>query len=178
MHTDERSRRTRSDSSAPRVAAPVTTGKPTGRAGWRAVLAAGFGVPIRAVDALRGLVAVALAITADVHFVLWYHDDFRVIPRIGVLFLLNAVAGVLLAVLVVAWRSWLACLLAAGFGAMTLGAFYLSTTVGLFGLHETARGGPQLHAESAEWVMVVLGLAAAVLLLRHDLRQGDTRQRE
>lgn len=111
---------------------------------------------------LRGLTAGAAFVTADVHLLLWYHDDFRQIPRVGPLFLLNAIAGAVLGVLVVAWRSWLAPALAAGYAATTLGAFYVSVTVGLLGLHETASGGPQLHAEVAEWVAVVAGVGAAL----------------
>ncbi|PZS05974.1 MAG: hypothetical protein DLM56_01790 [Pseudonocardiales bacterium] len=55
------------------------------------------------------------------------------------------------------WRHWLAMLACVGFGAATLAAFYLSVTVGLFGLHETAAGTPQILAEASEWTAVVAG---------------------
>ena len=48
----------------------------------------------------------------------------------------NAVAGLVIAVLLLIWRHWVPGFLAAGFGASTLGAFILSATVGLFGVQE------------------------------------------
>jgi hypothetical protein len=129
---------------------------------------AGLRVPLSLTGLLRGLTAAAVVVSADVHFVLWYHDDFREISKIGPLFLLNAIGGLLLGLLVVAWRSWIATFLAAGFGLVTLVAFYLSVTVGLLGLQETAGGGPQTQAEIAEWAALVFGLLATAVLWRQD----------
>ena len=57
--------------------------------------------------------------------------------------MLNAVAAVVIAALLLWWRHWVPLLLAIGFGASTLGAFVISATVGLFGVHELLdrRGG-------------------------------------
>lgn len=121
-------------------------------------------VPVSWLGLLRGLTAAAVVVAADIHFVLWYHDGFRDIPQIGPLFLLNAVG-----VLVVAWPNWISTLLAAGFGLLTLIGFYLSVTVGLFGVKELRSGGPQFHAEIAEWAALVLGLAATWLLWRRNV---------
>jgi len=89
-----------------------------------------------------------------------------VTPTIGPLFLLNAVSGVLIGLVVLSWSHWLPALVAAGFGAGTLVAFYLSVSVGLFGLHEVASGQPQVLAEVAEYVAVVFGGLASWMLWR------------
>ncbi len=126
--------------------------------------------PFSMVGLLRGATAAAVVVAADIHFVLWYHDSFREISKIGPLFLLNAIGGLVLGLLVVAWRSWLATFLAAGFGLVTLVAFYLSVTVGLLGLQETASGGPQVQAEIAEWAALLFGLAASWAIYREEER--------
>ena len=83
----------------------------------------------------RIVTAVAALVSAFVHLKLWL-DGFRDLDVIGPAFLVNAVAGLVIAVLLVTWRHWAPGFLAAGFGASTLGAFILSTTVGLFGVKE------------------------------------------
>lgn len=110
---------------------------------------------------LRILTAVAVLVSAAVHLLLWF-DGFRDIDIIGPLFLLNAVAGVVIAGLVLAWRHWLPLLAAVGFGASTLGAFVLSTTVGLFGVREMWQGVEVITAAVSEAVAVVAGVAALV----------------
>src|ERR1700712_2745779 len=97
---------------------------------------------------LRLLTALAVLVSAYVHLKLWF-DGFRDMDKIGPAFMANAIGGVVIAVLLVAWRHWLPPLLAVGFGLSTLGAFIISATWGLFGLNEqwtgwtrlTARGG-------------------------------------
>ena len=82
---------------------------------------------------LRVLIAVAVAVSGVVHFLLW-RDGMRDLDVVGPAFLVNAVGGVVIAVAVLAWRHWLPLLAAVGFGAATFGAFLVSTTVGLFGV--------------------------------------------
>ena len=77
----------------------------------------------------RIVTAVAALVSAYVHLKLWL-DGMRDVDVVGPAFLLNAVAGLVIAVLLLAWRHWVPGFLAAGFGASTLGAFILSTTVG------------------------------------------------
>jgi hypothetical protein len=110
---------------------------------------------------LRGLAAAGVLLSADVHFDLWYAGGFRDIRTIGPLFLLNAIGGLLVGVAVLVWRHWLPAVAAAGFGAATLIAFYLSINPGLFGLHETASGEPQVLAEISEYVALLFGMLAA-----------------
>jgi hypothetical protein len=119
----------------------------------------------------RIVTAVAALVSAYVHLKLWL-DGFSDIDVIGPAFLFNAVAGLVIAVLLVAWRHWVPGFLAAGFGASTLGAFILSTTVGLFGVKEQWVGFEVWAAAISEVVCVVGGL----LVMREawPRRQADT----
>jgi hypothetical protein len=77
---------------------------------------------------------------AWIHLYLWDDGGYRDIPKIGTLFLLNAIGGFLLAlVLLVTPNRFLAVL--AGLGALftagTLGGLVLSMTRGLYNVHET-----------------------------------------
>jgi hypothetical protein len=113
------------------------------------------------IDASRGLASAGVLLSAAVHLDLWDLQRFRFIPTIGPLFLLNVIAGLVLGVVVVSWRHWLPALAAAGFGAATVLAFWISVVHGLFGLKETATGSAQVLAEVAEYAAVAFGLVAA-----------------
>jgi hypothetical protein len=123
----------------------------------------------------RIVTAVAALVSAYVHLKLWL-DGMRDIDVIGPAFLFNAVAGLVIAVLLLTWRHWVPGFLAAGFGASTLGAFILSATVGLFDVHEQWTGGYQLTAAAAEVVCIIGGL----LVLREAwlVRQTSTADRQ
>lgn len=82
---------------------------------------------------VRMVAAVAAAVSAVVHLWLWF-DGVKDQGEVGVMFMINAVAGVVIAVLLIGWQHWLPPFLVAGFGASTLGAFFISATVGLFGI--------------------------------------------
>jgi len=105
---------------------------------------------------LRILVAAAVLVSGAVHLILWA-DGIRDISVIGPLFLLNAVAALVIAGAALFWRTWLPLLMAAGFGASTLVAFVISATVGLFGVHESWTGGYVVTANVAELVALVGG---------------------
>ena len=108
---------------------------------------------------------------AAVHLYLWL-NGFRDLSIVGPAFLLNAVGGAVIAVLLVTWRSWVPALLTVGFGVSTLGAFILSATVGLFGLHEHWVGWSVWTAAVAEVVAIVVG----ALLLVRDLPASSSGQ--
>ncbi|AEG44080.1 hypothetical protein [Isoptericola variabilis] len=112
--------------------------------------------------AWRWVAAVGVLVSAVVHLVLWVHG-YADIPVVGPLFLLNALGGAVLSVLLVAWRHWLPLVGGIGFGAATLVAFVLSATVGLYGVHATFTGVNEFVAAAAECVAVV---ASAVALVR------------
>jgi hypothetical protein len=105
---------------------------------------------------LRVVTAAAVVTSAWVHLDLW-RDGYRDIDVIGPAFMLNAVAGGLIGILLVVWRHWLPLFLAVGFGASTLGAFVVSASVGLFGVQESWTGGDVLTAAVSEAVAIVAG---------------------
>jgi hypothetical protein len=117
----------------------------------------------------RIVTAIAVLVSAEVHLQLWV-QGFRDIAVIGPAFLVNAVAGVVIAALLVGWRHWVPGVLAFGFGASTLGAFVISATVGLFGVHEVWTGTAVLIAAASEVVAVVGG--ALVVLGERRRRSG------
>lgn len=125
-------------------------------------------------DLCRGLAAAGVLLSAVVHLDLWDVQDFRQIDTIGPLFLLNAIGGLALGLVILVWRHWLPVLAAAGFGVTTLVAFWISVVRGLFGLKEVATGSAQILAEVAEIVAVVFGLAAAALLRSRSARRRST----
>lgn len=105
---------------------------------------------------MRVLAAAAVFVSALVHLYLW-QDGMKDADVVGPAFLLNAVGGTGIAVLLLVWRHWLPALLAIGFGLSTLTAFVLSATVGLFGVEEGWTGWAVWTAAIAEVVAVVLG---------------------
>ena len=111
----------------------------------------------------RGLAAAGVLMSADVHLTLYADGGFKDIAVVGPAFLLNAVAGLIIGLALLLWPHPIPLVLAVLFGLGTLTAFYLSATVGLFGVHETWTGTQVVTAEIAEWVAVlggVLGLWA------------------
>jgi hypothetical protein len=117
---------------------------------------------------MRMLAAVAVLVSAAVHLILWF-DGVRH-QSVGPAFMLNAVGGVVIAVLLLAWRHWVPPLLAVGFGVSTLGAFVIAATVGLFGVHEHWTGGYVWTAAISEVLAIVAG--AVVLSHQNPLRSG------
>lgn len=105
---------------------------------------------------MRILAAAAVLVSAAVHLKMWF-DGVRDQDVIGPLFMLNAVAGVAIALLLIMWRHWAPPLLAIGFGAATLGAFVISTTVGLFGVHAQWTGSAVWTAAVSEAVAILAG---------------------
>ena len=110
---------------------------------------------------LRVVGAAALLVSAGVHLYLWF-DGVRH-QSVGPMFLVNVVAGVAIAVLLLRWEHWVPAFLTAGFGAATLGAFIIASTVGLLGVHTVWAGGSVWTAAVAEVVCIVVG---GILLLR------------
>lgn len=130
---------------------------------------------VRAVAGLRVIVAGLAGAIAWIHIDLWSSHGYRNIPTIGALFILNGVAGTLLAlaslavprkVLPLAWIG------AASFAAATLAALLVSINASLFGFTETA-GAPLVSASiGVEAAAVAVGVGAA-LLLSGSHRRGD-----
>ena len=113
---------------------------------------------------MRLVTALAVLVSAVVHLYLWL-DGARSDEFLGPAFMLNAVSGAVIAVLLLAWRHWIPAFLALGFGLSTLGAFVLAATVGLFGVEESWEGWAVWTAAASELVAIVAG---ATLLVEHD----------
>jgi hypothetical protein len=120
-------------------------------------------VRTRLADVLRSLTAAAVLLSAVVHLDL-YGQGFGQLPTIGPLFLLNVVVGLGLGIVVTLWRHWLPVGLAAGFGLVTVAAYWVSVVHGLFGVREVVTGWSEVLAEVAEYSAIACGLAAALLL--------------
>lgn len=117
-----------------------------------------------AADVLRALTAAGVLLSAGIHLELWA-EGFRQITVVGPLFMLNAAGGLLIGVALLLWRHWLTAAAAAAFGVATLVAFLISATVGLFGVHESFSGVPQVMCLVAEIVAAVCGGALAAMHL-------------
>jgi len=103
---------------------------------------------------LRVLGAAALLVSAAVHLIEWFSGVRN--QSVGPLFLVNVVAGVVITILLLRWRHWIPAFLTLGFGAATLGAFILSTTVGLLGVHSSWQGFYVYAAAVAEIVCIIV----------------------
>jgi hypothetical protein len=114
----------------------------------------------------RALGAVALVVSAAVHLRLWF-DGVRD-QSVGPAFLVNVVAGVVIAILLLRWRHWVPAFLTLGFGLSTLGAFVISSTVGLMGVHTHWEGFAVFAAAISEVVCIAVG--AALLLAERSRR--------
>ncbi|MGG5259196.1 hypothetical protein [Phycicoccus avicenniae] len=108
----------------------------------------------------RSIGAAAAVVSAAIHLWLWF-DGVREQGVVGALFLVNVVAGVAIAVMLLRSASWLPLLLLGGFGAATLGAFVIASTVGLFGIHTEWAGFAVWVATVSEFACVVCAALAA-----------------
>ncbi|WP_037306012.1 hypothetical protein [Amycolatopsis orientalis] len=113
---------------------------------------------------LRAVVAAGLLGSAWVHYVVW-RDWAAETDVVGQLFLVNVVAGVVIAVAVLVWHHWLPVLAAIGFGLATLGAYVLSLTTGFFGVSEQFTTQAELWGVITEVACVVF---AVPLLLNRE----------
>jgi hypothetical protein len=121
---------------------------------------------------MRVLAAAGVFVSGVVHFKLyfdWAHEN----DKVGPAFLLNAGAGLVIAILLITWRHWIPPLLAVGFGLSTLGAFVTAATVGLFGVSESWTGWAVWTAAVSELVAVVAGV---MVLMQESRREPQRRQ--
>lgn len=116
--------------------------------GWRAAL------PLLA-HGLRLVAAGLLIWIGYVHWLLW-HEGYRYIPTSGPFFLVDAIAAVVLAIVLVAWPRAIVGVVSAGFVAVTIVALWISLWIGLFGFHESLSASHVVQALWIESITVVL----------------------
>lgn len=124
--------------------------------------------PTTSIVVLRALIAALAGAIGGIHLDLWYARGYRHIPTIGALFLLNAVAGFLLAIGSLTLPSRvlpLAWLATAGYSAATLVALLISLNVTLFGFTETASAALLVPSVGIEATALVVCTTGAVLKL-------------
>jgi hypothetical protein len=110
--------------------------------------------------AARVALALLVASAGAIHLYL-YFDYFHRVHVIGVLFLVNAAAGLLIGTILLVRGDRLVLLAAAGYALGTLAGFVVSTRWGLFGYHERFWGSWQEAAGAIELAAAIL---AAILL--------------
>ncbi|MBV9093579.1 MAG: hypothetical protein JO132_06845 [Streptosporangiaceae bacterium] len=103
--------------------------------------------------------ALLLAVSAGIHLDL-YLTGYRSIPTIGWLFLLQVIAGFILAAAVLVTRSRLVAAAGAVFALATLGGYLLSVWVGLFGFKEVRTTAGIAAGVIEVAAFATLGLAA------------------
>jgi len=109
---------------------------------------------------LRSLTALAVLVSGLSHGYLYFFDGWGDIDVIGPLFMVNAISGIVIAVLVLAWRHWFSLFLAFGFCVVTASAFLISRWWGLFGIQDRAWGWSQILCLIAEVVGALAALGA------------------
>jgi hypothetical protein len=109
----------------------------------------------------RWAAALLVAAAGALHLYL-YFDYFHRVHVVGVLFLVNAAAGLVLGTALLVRRESLLLLAAGGYAVGTLAAFAVSTHWGLFGYHERFWGSWQ---EAAGGVELTAALVTALLLV-------------
>jgi hypothetical protein len=124
----------------------------------------------------RGVGALAAGVSAAIHLYLWF-DGVKDQGTVGALFVVNVVAGVGIAVLLLAWQHWVPLFLLVGFGATTLGAFLIAVTGSLFGISTDWSWYAWLAAIS-EVAAIMVGVLAAWQegYLGHHVQRGRAPQ--
>ncbi len=110
--------------------------------------------------------------TAAIHLHLWL-TGYRHVPRLGPLFLAQAISGFLLSPIIALGRRALLLLVGAGFMASSAAGLILSATVGFVGIHDgldVPWATPALAVELAGFLLLS---AASAISLAHLLRSAD-----
>jgi hypothetical protein len=97
-----------------------------------------------------------------IHFHLW-REEYRHIPTIGPLFLLQSVAGLVLGLLVIALRRVWTAIVGLGFAAATLVGFFISVEHGLFGFQDSSSAPFAHEALIIEICSIVVLMIAGAL---------------
>jgi hypothetical protein len=130
------------------------------------------------VSGLAWIGGLLLILSAIVHLHLW-SQNYRHIPTIGPLFLVQGIGGILLAIVVSVFRRPVVLVGAALFAIGTVGGLLLSVYVGLFGFTDSLSApyaGMSLMLEAAAFV-VLAGAAAMTMFPASRLRRASSNHR-
>ncbi|HEY1222211.1 MAG TPA: hypothetical protein VGE75_01795 [Acidimicrobiales bacterium] len=108
--------------------------------------------------------ALLLLTTSYIHWHLWDALGYRHVPTIGWLFLLQAISGLVLALVVVLVREFWTAILGAGFVASTVAGFLITVTRGLFGFQDSWLAPYARTAFIVETAAFVVLIAGAFLI--------------
>jgi len=108
---------------------------------------------------LRLLTAAAILASAVLHVYL-YVDWAQNLTPLGPAFLAQAAVGVVLAVVLLVWRSPLPLVAAVLYGAGSIGAFFLSSATGFLGVTAQLVGWQEYVTKGVELFAVVVALLA------------------
>jgi hypothetical protein len=109
----------------------------------------------------RWVAALLVLAVGAIHLKLYFGNGYRDIDKVGPSFLLNAVASLVLAILLVVWRHWIPVVLSLVFVDATMLSFGLSRTgSGIFDFTETGWN-------PTPWAVLslVVEIAAAIVLI-------------
>lgn len=120
---------------------------------------------------LRVATALAVLVSAALHVVL-YLDWAKNLTPLGPAFLAQSAAGVVLAVLVLVWRSPWPLVGAVAFGLGSIGAFAASAATGFLGVTAQLVGWAEWVTKGVEALAVVLAVLALVSERRAAQRLG------
>jgi hypothetical protein len=125
--------------------------------------------PVGLATSLAYLAGAALVVwSAYIHYHLWGEPDgYRQIPTIGPLFLAQSIGGLVIGIVIVAFRRVWAAIVGVGFGVSTIIGFYLCVELpkGLFNFKETTMAPFASEALGVEIALAVVLLLAAALSL-------------
>lgn len=149
------------------------------------LLRRGPGRSLRPVDLVATTAFVAggalLLWSAYIHFHLWAAtDDYRSIPTIGPLFLVQSIAGLVIGLGVIVLRRLWAALVGIGFAVLTVAGFLASVAHGLFGFEDSWQAPFAVEAFVVEVAAAGLLALAAILCLvpsAPHVRPGPTSNR-
>lgn len=133
-----------------------------------------MGSPGPIVTGLAWIGAVLLVLSAVIHLHLW-SQSYQHIPTIGPLFLVQGIAGIVLAVLVAVFRRLVVLAGAALFAIGTIGGLLLSVYVGLFGFQDSLSAPyatASLIIEAIAFVVLAGAGALTLILCREVLVRG------
>jgi hypothetical protein len=117
------------------------------------------------ISALCWLGSALLIVSSVIHLHLW-STGYRHIPTIGPLFLLQGVAGIVMAVAVAVWRQVVVTTVAALLAVGTIGGLVLSVEVGLFGFKDSFSAPDatlSLVVEAAAFIVFAAASVAGIL---------------